>query len=615
MKNLAKDELGEIGKAICEVDPNKYFVTARRIDKSILLNLYKDGELKIRHLNNGEKMVTETEGGIKPSGLSNYINYWCDVKILEKDKMVIQEWLKENGVGYFSTRNSDFLLEVPSVVNKKKREKAKKRREEKINETFSQIKPIPRSFQDFLDNDLMYERFGFFNREKKTVFVSCCNKELKESEFKKFKSNEMGKCPICGKKIKFRSEKIKFPRFNRTAILSNRLKDGICIRYFDVTYEYLEKGQIKKIIYEFSRDVIDFHGKIKNYTYLYNKEKWWDITTNYFCFKNEAGMYTRNINSVIKNTPYENKGCENLKEVFKKNGYDFAKYLFLINRYPQFELVAKAKLSALVQAFLDTPLNSFYYKATSCINEEGTTVHEFLRIEKRYLKPLREEKSYKKVIRLLQVYAKAGEINLEPEKAEIIATYYLENIEDALPLKIDVLKRIASIIERASKEHPNMYINSRYYFDYMNTVKKLGLPRKRYKYPANLVEAHDKMNEAYKLQKNEILEKRVKERASELKDFVFSTDDYTFVPPKSLDELKEESQKLHHCVYNCYSEKYADGDTNIIFIRQKANKSNPFVTMEVKDNKVIQVRAVNNSTPDDNVLSAVELFKKEKLHA
>lgn len=67
----------------------------------------------------------------------------------------------------------------------------------------------------------------------------------------------------------------------------------------------------------------------------------------------------------------------------------------------------------------------------------------------------------------------------------------------------------------------------------------------------------------------------------------------------------------HHCVGN-YIPQVADGSTVILFIRRKSAPDKPYVTVEVKNDKVVQIRGFDNRVPESDVVDFVEQFKHSK---
>lgn len=100
---------------------------------------------------------------------------------------------------------------------------------------------------------------------------------------------------------------------------------------------------------------------------------------------------------------------------------------------------------------------------------------------------------------------------------------------------------------------------------------------------------------------------------SKWSDLEYERDDFIIVAPQTPSELTREGLSLNHCVAS-YRERVADSQTNILFIREKNNPDKPLYTLEVNNqNRVVQVRGSNNSSPTPNVQSFVESFKENKL--
>lgn len=74
-------------------------------------------------------------------------------------------------------------------------------------------------------------------------------------------------------------------------------------------------------------------------------------------------------------------------------------------------------------------------------------------------------------------------------------------------------------------------------------------------------------------------------------------------------QMGTDVRALNHCV-RTYAEKVAKGETGIMFVRKQSDPDEPFVTLELKGRKVIQVRAKNNSIPIPKVCDVVRDWEK-----
>lgn len=80
---------------------------------------------------------------------------------------------------------------------------------------------------------------------------------------------------------------------------------------------------------------------------------------------------------------------------------------------------------------------------------------------------------------------------------------------------------------------------------------------------------------------------------------------YAIFIARSQAELIKEGNALSHCVGRCgYDRKMAREETLIFFVRKMEELDKPFVTLEysIKQKKVLQCYAYNNTKPDDNVI-------------
>lgn len=95
------------------------------------------------------------------------------------------------------------------------------------------------------------------------------------------------------------------------------------------------------------------------------------------------------------------------------------------------------------------------------------------------------------------------------------------------------------------------------------------------------------------------------------KKYDFSSGTLLIKAPDSGRDIICEGQALHHCVGN-YIPQVADGSTVILFIRRKSAPDKPYVTVEVKNDKVVQIRGFDNKVPESDVVDFVEQFKHSK---
>ena len=142
------------------------------------------------------------------------------------------------------------------------------------------------------------------------------------------------------------------------------------------------------------------------------------------------------------------------------------------------------------------------------------------------------------------------------------------------------------------------------YSDYLDQCRRLGLDvnRKEVAVPQNLRDLHRQYSEELTRIANEKRAKEQAERAKKLaKDLPKLKRKYTYAssglfirPAEGPEDLLKEGCAQHNCVYSCYTEKYLDRKTDILFVRKQSDPDQSYVTVEFKDGTVIQCRADHN---------------------
>ena len=151
------------------------------------------------------------------------------------------------------------------------------------------------------------------------------------------------------------------------------------------------------------------------------------------------------------------------------------------------------------------------------------------------------------------------------------------------------------------------------YKDYLNISKQLGCDMKvdSILYPKNIFKSHDRVTRRLKIKKDATIDKKIKDRNSILEKYSFTYKELLIRPIKNLDEIINEGIKLQHCVAN-YAEKHADSKTNIFVIRKIDAPDNPYFTLEMKDDEIIQCRGLRNSSYGADIEEFLKKWKARK---
>ena len=122
-------------------------------------------------------------------------------------------------------------------------------------------------------------------------------------------------------------------------------------------------------------------------------------------------------------------------------------------------------------------------------------------------------------------------------------------------------------------------------YDYTRMCSIIG--SKFDKYPKYLSTIHDITSRNYnrlvrKFQEN-VFQEKIK------KDMEFTFRNWVFIYPKSTDEIKDEAVQQSNCVAS-YIDSVLEDKCDILFMRNKDDLQKSVVTIEVRDNKVVQAK-------------------------
>lgn len=148
----------------------------------------------------------------------------------------------------------------------------------------------------------------------------------------------------------------------------------------------------------------------------------------------------------------------------------------------------------------------------------------------------------------------------------------------------------------------------------MRFAKLLGfdLKNNKYAFPKNLKKEHDRLEKEYKIHNENIINTAIIKRNTILSVNTYKDKQFIIFPVPTLKALLEESKQQNNCV-RTYAEKYANGESDIYLMRNIKAKNKSLVTVEVKNNKVIQSRAKYNNSPTDTQIKFLEEWEQNIL--
>jgi len=220
-------------------------------------------------------------------------------------------------------------------------------------------------------------------------------------------------------------------------------------------------------------------------------------------------------------------------------------------------------------------------------------------------------------------------VKLQPDNALFlwVKEQKIGSVDDLMiPLRHVKPNKLMEYLEKqyeVSKDKKGRYGGLRYhdtnnvlteYKDYLNACETLGydLTDIFILFPRDLIKAHDQasnMMDRKKVAQYDEQIAAINDRLSKL--YRYQEDGFVVLPPKSAQEIVVEGQKLHHCV-GSYVASVIENRCAILFIRKKENPDNPFFTVEVRGNEIIQVQGKGHKAPTPEIKEFLNRWTKKK---
>lgn len=143
-------------------------------------------------------------------------------------------------------------------------------------------------------------------------------------------------------------------------------------------------------------------------------------------------------------------------------------------------------------------------------------------------------------------------------------------------------------------------------YDYASMMKSIS--PKFDKYPRHFLTTHRIACRNYDRMKKEFSEELFRKRIN--KQYECSFGDYIFIYPKSTQDIKDEAAQMSNCVAS-YIDKVIDGKCHILFLRKRNKPDESLVTIEVRNNHIVQARRRFNDDVTAEDQKAIDAFNKK----
>lgn len=421
----------------------------------------------------------------------------------------------------------------------------------------------------------IYPQHNLIIKTRDGCYCTNCHKTF-------FTKNKIGSeviCPKCKKKLLIKSKTLKKYKYIDDFRILEYINGYFVIRGFEVLSIY-NNMKFEHYVSEYQRLIIDkdkkyllFSNKFKIFmysSYVSHNEKQikWRLHDNYCSnwYYSNGIMYLGNIENDIKGSLYQYCKLGLLKIDY--SGLDSITLLQkILNNPTSYELLIKLGLTN-----LSIDCDKFSVK--------GSFEKRF-GVPKDYLSFIIKYNLNYKELTVLKV--------IKRKNIKIIRKLSKLSCFNELSTRLDMIKALDNGLNE---------INEHIYKDYLDFAERLqfDMRNKHTLYPKNIIEAHDKLLKQIKdIEDKEMIE-NITKRYEELKDKTYKNKKYIIYPVPSYTDLIVESKMQNNCV-RTYNFRYANREVDLYFMRLITNMSKSLVTIEVRDNIVVQSRIKNNQLP------------------
>ncbi|WP_237716354.1 PcfJ domain-containing protein [Alicyclobacillus hesperidum] len=310
------------------------------------------------------------------------------------------------------------------------------------------------------------------------------------------------------------------------------------------------------------------------------------------------------IRAAVAGTPLQYSGWETYCEQYNT----LLTFFDLAAKYRCVEYLTKLGFVNLVMAKLDGR------RTYGAIHWRGRTMEQVFRMPRRDVYTFRAMASTIEPLSLHSYHVwRCRGWDVSPVDAHLVRElchpHYWRQIEarTTFASEVEIAKYLLKQV-RTSAYHSPTYALIEWH-DYLRHCEELGIPltSKRVVFPSNLRDVHDKMMRRVQIKRDERLNEQIQARLAELEPFIYTDGRFVIRPARSVQELFEEGQALHHCV-GSYAAKYASGETDLFVMRLASAPDTPLCTIEMQGDVLRQARGERNRPLHEDEQAFVDQF-------
>lgn len=206
------------------------------------------------------------------------------------------------------------------------------------------------------------------------------------------------------------------------------------------------------------------------------------------------------------------------------------------------------------------------------------------------------EESARLTAELEELRARPVEVAVEADRAAIETAR--KEAEAAVQAKLDKAKKAQARAEEAQKAAEEAKEKVRQELERAKedaeTVRERAEKAEKRAAQRREWERQQQAERAERERQARLAEEKYEERRKKLeKKYGFAMDGYVIRAPLGKDEILAEARKLQHCVGG-YADRHIQGKTTILFMRKAKKPDEPWLTIEMNRNKLVQVHGFKN---------------------
>lgn len=410
-------------------------------------------------------------------------------------------------------------------------------------------------------------------------------------------------CRKCKAPAKYEPKGSFKTRYTYNTIVSGQKIDdeNFVFRVYSITKISRKNLLAEYNFYEYKRIVLQKGKKATGYD-SYRPDIWFKGNR---CINHYYTVYPKTYKEIKKTLMF--------KYVPKPEYDTIVDYYRAAARYPDMEMIIKTGMSELAFGLINEYSLNF--------NPRGKQIHDRLRINKNRLKSLTEAKGDRDLLRLYQL------------ERLVRANWNDEELEFVKELKHEMydIRRVKTILNYASPLKLKHYFEKqkldfdsvedyktrrqkdevrREYFDYLDMKAASGydMTNEITLFPKEIKRRHA---EAVLEREQKALDKRCqlaleryplikKKYKSLMNKYGAAAGGYIIRPAKDASEIVLEGKILHHCVGgDNYLTSHNRGNSFILFLRPIKDKDIPYITVEIRGNKIVQWYGAYDKKPEE----------------